>query len=77
VPSCLVLPRAPKTQEAGNRTFGHAETRGGMAGDEGGALPITAFDALSILAAVYLVARLVGYIGTRLFGGDRPKAKVS
>lgn len=45
--------------------------------DEGGALPITAFDALAILAAVYLVARLVGYIGSHLFGGDRPREKAA
>jgi hypothetical protein len=42
---------------------------------EGGALPITAFDALAIMAAIYLGSRLVGYVGTHLFGGDRPKVK--
>jgi len=70
-------PPVPVRAVCYNRIVAHETGGGKKMADEGGALPITAFDALAILAAVYLVARLVGYIGSHLFGGDRPREKAA
>jgi len=40
----------------------------------GGALPVSALDVLAIVAAIYLVARLVGFLATRLLGRPKPKS---